>query len=237
MPYRSVRWVAAYKCVVQRSCPHCDPCSVTYLSSHPPPVGVYFTAFHQPPALEFTAWCCCPPMATELALSVLVCGRGCAKVGQRRQSPLYLAQPLTPRCIPAVVVPKSEALVPAVWATQGAILGTVCCGVQEMKMTNETRKIWDAPDVMSMATCIRVPVMRAHAESINIEFEDDITEAEARDLLAAAPGVSIIDDRCAAAHPQSSARWFSLLQTPEPARRLPLYVLELAVACKLVVYC
>lgn len=67
-------------------------------------------------------------------------------------------------------------------------------------MTNETRKIWDAPDVMSMATCIRVPVMRAHAESINIEFEDDITEAEARDLLAAAPGVSIIDDRCAERH-------------------------------------
>lgn len=64
-------------------------------------------------------------------------------------------------------------------------------------MTNETRKIWDTPDVMAMATCIRVPVMRAHAESINLEFEDDITEDEARELLAGAAGVSIIDDRCA----------------------------------------
>lgn len=66
---------------------------------------------------------------------------------------------------------------------------------EEMKMTNETRKIWDAPDVMAMATCIRVPVMRAHAESINLEFEDDITEDEARELLSGAPGISIIDDR------------------------------------------
>jgi aspartate-semialdehyde dehydrogenase len=69
--------------------------------------------------------------------------------------------------------------------------------VQEMKMTKETRKIWGAPDVMAMATCIRVPVMRAHAESINLEFQDDITEDEARALLAAAPRVSLIDDRCA----------------------------------------
>lgn len=64
-------------------------------------------------------------------------------------------------------------------------------------MTNETRKIWSYPDVMAMATCIRVPVMRAHAESINLELEDEIEEDEARELLAAAPGVSIIDDRCA----------------------------------------
>ncbi len=47
------------------------------------------------------------------------------------------------------------------------------------------------------ATCIRVPVMRAHAESINLEFERDITEQEAVDALAAFPGVSIINDRAA----------------------------------------
>ena len=62
-------------------------------------------------------------------------------------------------------------------------------------MTNETRKIWDAPDIMAMATCIRVPVMRAHAESINLELAEGISESEARELLAAAPGVSLIDDR------------------------------------------
>lgn len=45
------------------------------------------------------------------------------------------------------------------------------------------------------ATCIRVPVMRAHAESINLEFEKDISEQQALDALAHFPGVSIINDR------------------------------------------
>lgn len=47
------------------------------------------------------------------------------------------------------------------------------------------------------ATCIRVPVMRAHAESINLEFEKDISEAQAIDALSKFPGVSIINDRAA----------------------------------------
>lgn len=64
-------------------------------------------------------------------------------------------------------------------------------------MLKETRKIWGDDSVHAMATCIRVPVMRAHAESINLEFEHDIEEDEARELLAKAPGVSLIDDRCA----------------------------------------
>eukprot|EP01026_Neomeris_dumetosa_P032476 TRINITY_DN2579_c0_g1_i7.p1 TRINITY_DN2579_c0_g1~~TRINITY_DN2579_c0_g1_i7.p1 ORF type:complete len:165 (+),score=15.81 TRINITY_DN2579_c0_g1_i7:84-578(+) len=66
---------------------------------------------------------------------------------------------------------------------------------EEMKMTNETRKIWKEPNVSVMATCIRVPVMRAHAESINLEFENAISEDEARDVLSKSPGISIIDDR------------------------------------------
>lgn len=64
-------------------------------------------------------------------------------------------------------------------------------------MTKETQKIWSAPEVKAMATCIRVPVMRAHAESINLEFTNDIEEADARVILGNAPGVSLIDDRCA----------------------------------------
>lgn len=63
-------------------------------------------------------------------------------------------------------------------------------------MTNETRKIWNDDKVRAMATCIRVPVMRAHAESINLELEQEITEDEARRLLEEAAGVSLIDDRC-----------------------------------------
>jgi aspartate-semialdehyde dehydrogenase len=50
-------------------------------------------------------------------------------------------------------------------------------------------------DVKITATCVRVPVMRAHAESINLEFEKPISEAEAKAALSKAPGVSIIDDR------------------------------------------
>jgi len=66
---------------------------------------------------------------------------------------------------------------------------------EEMKMVKETHKIWKNKDVRITATCIRVPVMRAHAESINLEFEKDITEQQALDALAAFPGVSIINDR------------------------------------------
>lgn len=67
---------------------------------------------------------------------------------------------------------------------------------EEMKMVKETRKIWQDPSVMITATCIRVPIMRAHAESINLEFEQDISEADALAALEKFPGVSIINDRC-----------------------------------------
>lgn len=66
---------------------------------------------------------------------------------------------------------------------------------EEMKMVKETRKIWNYPEVNVTATCIRVPVMRAHAESINLEFDKDVTEEEALAALEKFPGVSIINDR------------------------------------------
>ena len=66
---------------------------------------------------------------------------------------------------------------------------------EEMKMVMETRKIWGAQDVQIAATCIRVPVMRAHAESINLELDGELSEEEARAILEKAPGVSLIDDR------------------------------------------
>jgi len=68
---------------------------------------------------------------------------------------------------------------------------------EEMKMVKETRKIWGYDDIQVAATCIRVPVMRAHAESINLEFVDQMDEERALELLAEAPGVSIINDRVA----------------------------------------
>lgn len=51
---------------------------------------------------------------------------------------------------------------------------------EEMKMVKETRKIWGQQDVDITATCIRVPIMRAHAESINLELKRDMSEDEVR---------------------------------------------------------
>lgn len=65
---------------------------------------------------------------------------------------------------------------------------------EEMKMVNETRKIMGDPDIMVSPTCVRVPVMRAHSESINIETEEKITPERARELFAASPGLQVIDD-------------------------------------------
>ena len=62
-------------------------------------------------------------------------------------------------------------------------------------MVMETKKIWNCEDVEIAATCIRVPVMRAHAESINLTFENELDEDAAREILSKAEGVSIIDDR------------------------------------------
>ena len=72
---------------------------------------------------------------------------------------------------------------------------------EEMKLVKETTKIWGTNGVAITATCIRVPVMRAHAESINLEFDRPLNEDAARDLLAAAPGVSVIDDRAGNSFP------------------------------------
>ena len=65
---------------------------------------------------------------------------------------------------------------------------------EEMKMVNETRKIMHLPDVQISCTCVRVPVLRAHSESLNLEFENPITPAEAREILEKSPGVEVMDD-------------------------------------------
>ncbi|MHC4474082.1 MAG: aspartate-semialdehyde dehydrogenase [Planctomycetota bacterium] len=67
--------------------------------------------------------------------------------------------------------------------------------LEEVKMVKETHKIFDCPDIAITCTCIRIPVFRAHCESINLEFTDPITPDQVRDLLSTAPGVSLIDDR------------------------------------------
>jgi aspartate-semialdehyde dehydrogenase len=66
---------------------------------------------------------------------------------------------------------------------------------EEMKMVNETHKIFSCPEIAITCTCVRVPVVRTHCESISLEFTNPITPAEVTDILKDAPGVTIIDDR------------------------------------------
>ncbi len=65
---------------------------------------------------------------------------------------------------------------------------------EEMKMVNETRKIFAAPELRVSATCIRVPVLRAHSEMVNIEFEAPFPVAQARAILAKTPGLQLVED-------------------------------------------
>ena len=65
---------------------------------------------------------------------------------------------------------------------------------EEMKMINETRKIFDAPQIQITATCVRVPVLRAHSEAVNLEFERPFAVAKAREILSQAPGVELLED-------------------------------------------
>ena len=66
---------------------------------------------------------------------------------------------------------------------------------EEQKLIDETRKIWDAPGLPIEATCMRVPVRRAHTEAINVTLTTPAAVAEVRELMARAPGVEVIDDR------------------------------------------
>jgi len=63
---------------------------------------------------------------------------------------------------------------------------------EEWKMVSETKKILD-PKVKVTATCVRVPVFVGHSEAINIEFENEITAEQAKDILREAPGLMLID--------------------------------------------
>lgn len=65
---------------------------------------------------------------------------------------------------------------------------------EEMKMVQETRKIFHNPDMRITATCVRVPVLRAHSEAINLEFAEPFAPETARQILAKAPGVKLVED-------------------------------------------
>lgn len=65
---------------------------------------------------------------------------------------------------------------------------------EEMKMVNETRKIFGDQDIRITATCVRVPVLRAHSEAINLEFAQPFNPDKAREILANASGVRLVEN-------------------------------------------
>jgi aspartate-semialdehyde dehydrogenase len=65
---------------------------------------------------------------------------------------------------------------------------------EEIKMVNETRKIYDDPDIMVTATCVRIPIDCSHSEVVSVEFEEPITPEEGMQLLKDAPGVKMFND-------------------------------------------
>jgi aspartate-semialdehyde dehydrogenase len=72
---------------------------------------------------------------------------------------------------------------------------------EERKLINETRKILADPEIRVSATCVRVPVVTGHSEAVNVQTRDELSPERARELLAAAPGVVVLDDPGAALYP------------------------------------
>ncbi len=65
---------------------------------------------------------------------------------------------------------------------------------EELKMINETRKIFNDSTIRVTATCVRVPVLRAHSEAVNLEFDSPFAVSQAREILSQAPGVKLVEN-------------------------------------------
>ncbi len=74
---------------------------------------------------------------------------------------------------------------------------------EERKLIDETRKILGDPAIRVSATCVRVPVVTGHSEAVNVETREPLESERARELLAAAPGVTVVDDPAAARYPMA----------------------------------
>ncbi|HMJ02444.1 MAG TPA: aspartate-semialdehyde dehydrogenase [Conexibacter sp.] len=72
---------------------------------------------------------------------------------------------------------------------------------EERKLINETRKILGDPSIRISATCVRVPVVNGHSEAVNVETHEPLSPESARELLSAAPGVTVLDDPGAGIYP------------------------------------
>jgi aspartate-semialdehyde dehydrogenase len=110
------------------------------------------------------------------------------------------------------VLDARELPVPAMYPHQIAFNVLPVCGSfpdgsdytdEELKLVNETRKILSQPDIAVSATCTRVPVYTGHSESVNVQTRSALSPDECRSLLAAAPGLSLLDDPAAGVYPMA----------------------------------
>jgi aspartate-semialdehyde dehydrogenase len=65
---------------------------------------------------------------------------------------------------------------------------------EEIKVIEESRKILEEPDLRINVTCVRVPVLRAHSEALNVEFENPLTARQAKEILQQSPGIAVLED-------------------------------------------
>ena len=72
-------------------------------------------------------------------------------------------------------------------------IGSNGYSVEEMKMVNETRKIFEDDDILVNPTCVRIPVFYGHSEAVHVETRDPISALDAKELLERAPGVAVLD--------------------------------------------
>jgi aspartate-semialdehyde dehydrogenase len=75
---------------------------------------------------------------------------------------------------------------------------------EERKLIDETRKILGDEEIRVSATCVRVPVVTGHSEAVNVETREPLSPERARELLSAAPGVTVVDDPASARYPMAT---------------------------------
>lgn len=73
--------------------------------------------------------------------------------------------------------------------------------LEEMKMVRETKKIMGDESIEVTATCVRIPVVHGHSESVYVEFKNDYELEQVKTLLEAAPGITLVDDPASQAYP------------------------------------
>ncbi len=120
-----------------------------------------------------------------------VSGAGSAAINELREQTRALLdeQPYPPKVFPHQIAFNCIPQIP-----QSGAFGDNGYTSEEMKMVNETKKIMGDASIAVTATTVRVPVIIGHSESVNVETAKKLTAAEARALLAAAPGVIVEDD-------------------------------------------